>query len=107
MFKNTNKRMTFLNITNSKFYQINAKDGYIVTVSGCKFDESVNFESSTIEVENSTLNMKNSSFIGIKASNNVQTILSAVSSRVSLDDVQCSGIEAEISLIQITNGSKL
>ena len=105
--KNTNKRMIFLNITNSKFYQITVKDGYIVTISRCEFDKSANFESNIIEIENSELNIKNSSFIGIKASNNVQTILSAVSSGVSLNNVQCSGIEAEISLIQITNGSKL
>ena len=105
--KNTYKKMIFLNITNSRFYQINAKDGYVVTASGCQFDESVNFESTIIKVENSDLNIKNSSFIGIKASNNVQTILKAVSSEVSFDDVQCSAIEAAISLIQITNGSEL
>ena len=33
--------------------------------------------------------------------------MNAVSSGVSLNNVQCSGIEAEISLIQITKGSKL
>ena len=99
--------MPFLKITNSKFYHIKVTYGYSITISECEFDQDVRLDSIMIDVENSILKISNSTFNNIKAVSNVQTIISIVSSQVTLKNVQCSGIEATISLIQIINGSEL